>query len=75
MALYALDYDGYGGGRSERIDVLDAATGAVLDSRTLSDFQGGTYLSWTVRGNVILRVVNLNPSSNAVVNGLFLGGA
>jgi hypothetical protein len=74
VALYALDWDGYNGGRSERFDVLDNSTGAVLDSRTLSNFQNGVYLVWNLKGNLTIRVTNLNPSSNAVVDGLFLGG-
>ena len=47
LALYAADWDGYGGGRSERIDLIDAGTGTVLDSRTLSTFPNGEYLSGT----------------------------
>ncbi len=73
VALYALDYDGYGGGRSERVDILDAATGSVLDSRTISSFGQGEYLSWDLTGNVIIRVTNLNANSNAAVSGLFFG--
>jgi hypothetical protein len=73
LALYALDYDGYGGGRSERIDLIDRASGAVLDSRTLGGFGGGAYLVWDVKGSVTIRVTNLNPNSNALLNGLFLG--
>ncbi len=73
VALYALDWDGYGGGRSERIDVLDAASGAVLSTQTISSFGQGEYLSWTVTGHVTIVVTNLNPNSNAVVNGLFFG--
>src|SRR5204862_549447 len=73
LALYALDYDGYGGGRSERIDLIDRAGGAVLDSRTVSGFQQGRYLLWEVMGSVTIRVTNLNPNSNAVLSGLFLG--
>src|SRR5204862_498802 len=52
LALYALDWDNYGGGRNERIDVLDTASGAVLDSRSVSGFSGGEYLIWDVRGDV-----------------------
>jgi YD repeat-containing protein len=40
VSLYALDWD-TGGARSERFDVIDAATHAVLDSRTISGFQNG----------------------------------
>ena len=43
VALYLVDWDG-NNGRSERVDVLDGATGAVLDSRTVSAFSGGEYL-------------------------------
>jgi aryl-alcohol dehydrogenase-like predicted oxidoreductase len=71
--LYALDWDNDQGGRSERVDLVDTATGALLDSRTVGSFQGGTYLSWDVRGSVTIRVTNLLPGANAVISGLFLG--
>jgi subtilisin family serine protease len=75
IALYALDWDNYQGGRSERIDLIDAVNNQVLDSRSLSGFQNGEYLAWNVRGHVIIQVTNLNSPANAVVSGLFLGGA
>src|SRR4029434_1464959 len=37
LALYCLDYD-QGGARSQRLDVFDAATNALLDSRTIGNF-------------------------------------
>ena len=67
-----MDWDGYGGGRSQRIDLIDAGTGTVLDSRTLSNFANGEYLLWNVTGSVTIMVTNLNPNSNALINGLFL---
>ena len=73
LALYALDWDNYQGGRSERIDVLDAASGAVIDSQAVGGFQQGVYLVWNVKGNVTIKVTNLNPNSNAVLSGVFLG--
>lgn len=72
VSLYALDYDGQG--RSERVDVLDAATGATLDSRTISGFAGGQYLSWRLSGHVLLRVANLGPG-NAALSGIFFDKA
>jgi IPT/TIG domain len=72
VALYALDWDGYGP-RSERIDVLDT-NGDVLDSRTLSSFQGGQYEVWDISGHVQFRITNLVNGSNAVISGLFFGG-
>ena len=70
VTIYGLDWDLQG--RSQRIDVLNTATLAVLDSRTLSGFQTGQYLTWRVTGDVILRVTRLG-GPNAVVSGLFFG--
>jgi glucose/arabinose dehydrogenase/uncharacterized protein (DUF2141 family) len=69
VTLYAMDWDRLG--RTETIDVLDAATGTILNTQNLSGFAGGTYLTWQVTGHVSFRVTNTNPSANAVVGGLF----
>ena len=71
VSLYFLDWDG-NGSRAQRVDVLDAATGAVLDTRVVSGFQNGTYLSWTLTGNVRFRIAK-TAGSNAVLSGLFFG--
>ena len=71
VALYGVDWDSFA--RAERIDVLDAATGAVLDSRTLSGFHGGQYLVWSVTGHVKLRITAAG-GINAVVSALYFGG-
>jgi hypothetical protein len=72
LALYLLDWDGFGGGRNEQVEVLDAATGDVLNSQTVSNFGNGAYLVWNVSNNIQIKITNLNGSSNAVLNGLFL---
>jgi hypothetical protein len=69
VALYLLDWNRVG--RAERVEVRDAASGAVLDSREMSGFGDGRYLVWNLAGNVILRVTNTAGFSNAVVSGLF----
>ena len=71
LAIYAADYDALG--RQQRYDVLDQS-GAVLDSRTISNFAGGRYVVWTVTGHVTVRVTRL-AGANAVVSGVFLGQA
>jgi hypothetical protein len=75
MALYALDWDGYGQGRTETISLYDVppggGDGTQLDTRTISQFQGGVYLVWRVRGHVRIVVTNTNSASNAVASGLF----
>ena len=74
VALYALDWDNYGP-RQEEIQVINAATGTVLDARTVSSFNGGEYLVWNVSGNVEFQITNLVGNSNAVISGLFFGSA
>jgi hypothetical protein len=71
VALYAVDWDN--SPRVQRVDVLDAATQTVLDSRTVSNFRQGEYLVWNVQGHVTFRITNLGVS-NGVVSGIFFGG-
>jgi len=69
VAIYICDfnYSNYG----QTVQVLNATTGAVLDSLTVNDFTGGQYLIWTLRGHVKLRFVPL-PGSSSSVNAIFL---
>ena len=79
LAFYLLDWDGGTHGRVERIDAVNATSGATLDSRTVGQpaddtnpddqFHNGKYLIWDVRGHVTFTVTNLNI--NAVVSGIF----
>ena len=72
IALYALDWDNKG--RAEQVQISSASTGTVLDTETLSSFNGGKYLQWNVTGNVIITVTR-QAGANAVVNGLFFDSA
>ena len=50
VALYALDWDaGAANARTETVQAIDDATGAVLDTRTVSTFRGGPTWSGTSR--------------------------
>ena len=71
VAFYLLDWDNYTGGRTQRMDVLDATTNAVLDTRSVSSFTGGQYLVWNISGHVIIRITNTNAAANAVISGIF----
>ena len=72
VAIYCMDWDSTE--RVQRIDVLNAITGAVLDTRTIKGFNGGQYLVWNVSGGVTLRVTRVGPI-NAIVEGIFFGSA
>ena len=69
VALYCSDWSNLG--RSERIDILDAGSGALLDSRSVTAFHlPPQYLVWNLQGHVTLKVT-LTGGSNGVVSGLF----
>jgi glucose/arabinose dehydrogenase/regulation of enolase protein 1 (concanavalin A-like superfamily) len=72
LALYFLDWDSNAANlRSQSVEVVDAGTGTVLDRQTLSNFSGGVYLVWRLRGRVQIRVTSASART-VVVSGLFL---
>ena len=71
VALYCLDWDS--NARSQRIEVLNSVTGAVLDTRTINAFNGGQYLVYNINGAVTVRFTRV-AGFNAVVSGIFFGG-
>jgi hypothetical protein len=68
LALYVLDWDNQG--RAETIQIVDKASGAVLDRRSVSAFRNGSYLVWQVSGSVRIQVTR-TAGINAIVNGVF----
>jgi hypothetical protein len=74
IALYALDWDSYGGVRAETITIVDANNPSnVLDSESLPNYRNGVYLVWNISGHVKINVT-LTSGVNAVISGVFFGG-
>jgi hypothetical protein len=69
VSIYAVDWDW--GTRAQTVELRDAATDQLLDSRSTASFVSGLYWKWAVSGHVIIRFVDIG-SPNAVVNGVFL---
>jgi hypothetical protein len=71
VAIYCVDWDS--SSRAQQVQVIDAASGSVLNTQTLTagSFHNGVYLVWAISGNVNL-VFTRQAGSNAVVTGLFL---
>ena len=67
ISTYLLDW---GGARVVEVELIEAATGNVMDSKTVSDFVAGAMLTWSAEGHVRLRFKRLQ-GANAVVNGIF----
>jgi hypothetical protein len=72
FALYALDWDS--NTRAETIQVVDANSNAVLDTRSISQFNNGIYLVWNISGHVKINVIRTG-GANAVISGAFWGGS
>jgi hypothetical protein len=70
IALYCLDWDGWGS--SQTISVLDAATTQVLDTETLVGFTNGAYAVWDVAGHVQFSVTPSPLVRPAVVSAVFI---
>jgi methionine-rich copper-binding protein CopC len=70
VSLYAVDWDSTR--RSEEVEVLNASTGAILNTQTISNFHSGEYLTWDVSGSVEFKVIR-ETGDNAVVSGIFIG--
>src|SRR5262249_26035909 len=54
VALYFVDFDGKS--RNQMIQVINTDTGALIDTRTISNFNGGKYLVWQIHGNTTFRI-------------------
>jgi len=70
VALYMLDWDTTG--RAQTVQITDASTGAVLDTRSVSNFNGGQWLVWNITGHVKI-TITCTAGMNAVVSGLMFG--
>jgi hypothetical protein len=70
VAFYFLDWDSLN--RTETVQILDASGSAVLDTQSLSNFSGGSYLVWSLSGHVTLKVTKTGPGT-AVLSGIFFG--
>jgi len=69
LAVYAVEP---GGGRIERVDLIEITTGTVLDSRVIGGLTNGTYLVWDVTGPVRVRCTRVG-GSNTMLSGVFVG--
>ncbi len=68
LSLYFDDWDQQN--RTEKVEILDALSGAVLDTRTIANFTSGIYLRWNVKGQIRVRLTNAG-GPNVILNALF----
>lgn len=68
ISLYFMDYDHLE--REQVVEILHAGTGEVLDKRQIGDFYQGIYLSYYVKGEIIIRIRKIN-GPDAVISAVF----
>ena len=68
VSLYLLNWDSFT--RPENIKVLDATSGQVLDSRDFDNYHDGAWATWTIKGNVVIRVTPIGEYY-AAASGVF----
>ena len=68
VSFYFVDWDA--DGRTQTIELYDSSM-SLLDSRTVSSFTSGKYLTWNVTGKVTFKIIR-TVGTNAVVSGIFL---
>jgi YD repeat-containing protein len=73
VAIYMVDWDNQG--RQQTVQIDNADTGAELDTQTVSNFQDGVWLVWTLQGHVTISIASTTPGMSAVVSGLMLDPA
>lgn len=72
VAIYCLDWDK--NARAQVVSVVNAQTGALLDSRTLNSYINGQYLVWNLSGHVQIQAAHM-AGANAVISGIFFSPA
>jgi len=70
VALYFWDWNN--AGRTQMVEVVDAATGKLLDRRTIGGFTRGQWWVWQVNGHVQFRITNV-AGPDCLVNALAFG--
>jgi len=71
LELYLLDLNN--AGYAETITLKDPVTGAILNTQTASNFQGGKYYIWKFSGNVNITFTS-TAGHWAVLSGIFIDG-
>jgi hypothetical protein len=69
VALYMVDWDS-NNTRAQKIEIFDATTNVLLDSRTVTNFSDGQYLVWSLKGHNLIRVTKTG-AAEAVISGIF----
>jgi hypothetical protein len=69
VAMYLLDWRPEG--VPAKAEVIDVASGAVLDTRTVKNYGQGVYFVWRIKGAVKIQIRNADGGRHTFVSGVF----
>jgi hypothetical protein len=69
LGLYCVDWNNQGG--TQTVQVLDAGTGALLDTENLASYSNGVYLVWDVVGHVQFSFTESPTNLARMLSGIF----
>ena len=72
MTTYFVDWDQQGT-RQQTVEIR-SGSGAILDTRSLTAFHTGRYITWRIRGRVQVEIRKIQ-GRNAVISGIFFDAA
>lgn len=64
VSFYFLDWEAVG--RQQKIDLYDYDSGALLASRTITDFASGVYSTWDLKGKIMIRLSAAGPGTSVL---------
>lgn len=71
VAFYNLDWDNKN--RRQTYEIINLATGEILDTRTVSNFSGGVYAIWKLKGRFMIRIRNeAGINTDAVLSAIMI---
>lgn len=68
VSFYFMDYDRLD--RAQVVEILNIKNGEVMEKRALEDFYYGTYLTYSLKGHMVIRIRRIN-GPDAVLSGVF----
>jgi hypothetical protein len=75
LSLYVCDFDKYGGGRNEDLEILDLSDRVLSPAQNITAFQSGKWVNYRFSGSIKIRLTNRNPKANAVISAIMFDAA
>jgi hypothetical protein len=69
------DFDNFGGGRNEDLEILDLNDRVLSPAQNVAGFRKGKWVNYRFSGSIKLQITNRNPKANAVISAIMFDAA